>query len=202
MKGKYLKTVLALTSVLFCCGVNANKPTTTTTSLTPTQTAPVQPTSATTVQMTTAMTADTTTTTQTPQAMITGLIQEAISFVKEHGEEEAFKVFNNPEGPFAKGTTYVFAIDFKGNILAHGSDADLIGKNQYDFKDSKGRSVVRALIEKGRYGEGAWVNYFWKNPTTQTEECKTSYVTTVDKKYIIGAGYFHPLNAKGQCTEN
>lgn len=198
MKVNHLKSVLALTSLLFCQGVAvANKAQATT------KQAPTAQTQTTTTNTTTNTTATTTPAANaqpTAQTIIMSLLQEAVHFVKEHGEDDAFKVFNDPRGPFSKNNTYVFVLDFKGNMLAHGNNADLIGKNHYDLKDSKGHSVVRAIIERGRYGEGTWVNYLWKNPTTQTEECKSSYVTTVDKKFIIGAGYFHALNAKGECT--
>lgn len=135
----------------------------------------------------------------TPQAQVTTIVQEAVKYAKEHGDQVAIAEFNRPESQFKKPDMYIFAMDFKGNVLVHGGDMDKVGKNEYDIKDSKGRSVVRALIEKARYGDGAWVSYFWKNPATQTEECKSSFVTTVDKKFVIGAGYHHPLNAKGNC---
>lgn len=134
-----------------------------------------------------------------PKEQVAALVLEAIKYVKEKGAETAFAEFNRPNSPFTKDNVYVFAIDFKGNILAHGHDFVLVGTNNYDIKDAKGRSVVRALIENGRYGEGTWVSYYWKNPATQVEECKSSFVTPVDNKFVIGAGFHHPLDDKGQC---
>lgn len=187
---KNSKAILALSSVLFCVSTAyATEPAASTTSPTTTP-APVTHTMAVTPQPTEAI---------PPKVEVTTLVQEAVKYAKEHGDEAAFKEFNRPDSPFKKTNTYIFAIDFKGNILAHGSDAEVVGKNHYDYKDSKGRSVVRALIEKARYGDGAWVSYYWKNPETKADECKSSFVTTVDKKFVVGAGFHHPVDAKGKC---
>lgn len=135
-----------------------------------------------------------------PRVEVRELVKKAVDYITEHGEALALMAFSQSTGPFSRDGTYIFAIDFKGNMLAHGVEMGRIGQNYYDLKDAQGRSVVRALIEKGRYGKGAWVSYYWKNPATGLEECKSSYVTSVNKKLIVGAGFHHPINAKGKCT--
>lgn len=130
---------------------------------------------------------------------IVTVVRSAVQYVNDHGEEIALKAFSDPNGPFTMRDTYVFAMDLKGNILAHGREPARIGQNYFDEKDPQGRSYIRALVERAKYGRGGWVSYYRKNPSTQEYECKSSYVTTVDKKIVIGAGYTHPLNKNGKC---
>lgn len=130
---------------------------------------------------------------------IVTVVRSAVQYVNDHGEEFAFQAFSDPDGPFTMDDTYIFVIDLQGNILAHGCIPERIGQNYFDEKDPQGRSYIRALIERAQYGKGGWVSYYWKNPITLKEECKSSYVTTVDKKIVIGAGYHHPLDKNGKC---
>lgn len=130
---------------------------------------------------------------------IVTVVLSAVQYVNNHGEEIAFQAFSDPKGPFTMQDTYIFVMDLNGNILAHGGISDLIGQNYFDEKDPQGRSYVRALIERAQYGRGGWVSYYWKNPITQKEECKSSYVTTSEKRIVVGAGYHHPVDKNGKC---
>jgi signal transduction histidine kinase len=59
----------------------------------------------------------------------------------------------NKQGRFHEGELYVFVYDLHGNIMAHGQEPGLVGKNRLDATDPSGKAYVKermALIkEKG-----------------------------------------------------
>lgn len=53
---------------------------------------------------------------------------------------------------------YLFASDFKGNVVAHGKDGR-IGTNQWDFSDPTGIKVYQELITTAQAPEGGFLRY-------------------------------------------
>lgn len=103
------------------------------------------------------------------------LVKKGIAYVKEAGKEKAMAEFSNPKGKFVKGDLYIFVLDFKGGMLAHGANQKLIGKNVIDLKDSDGLLFVQEFIKAGKQGHG-WVEYKWTHPTTKNIEPKIAYI--------------------------
>jgi len=84
---------------------------------------------------------------------------------------------------------YVFVYDMSGNVVAHGQDATLVGKNLLDAADASGKYFVKeriALVKEK--GEG-WQDYKFKNPVSGMIEAKTSFVKKHDT-YIFGCGIY------------
>lgn len=127
------------------------------------------------------------------------LVQNAITLIKKLGKDMAFAEFNRNPGFFSKGNIYVFAIDFDGNILADGNDANLIGKNALNLKNSHGEFVYQLLTEKAKNG-GGWVQYRDLNPDNNRVECKKSFVLQGEHEYYIGSGFYYSPNAEGNCS--
>lgn len=115
-------------------------------------------------------------------------VSSAIDFAKKNGKEAALKEFNNPQGRFTKGDSYIFVIDYQGVFLASPNNPEFIGKNEYDLTDNQGKYMIQKLIQTAKNG-GGWVNYHWKNPVTNEVENKASYVMPMED-YLIGSGYY------------
>jgi len=118
------------------------------------------------------------------------LVKTAVAYFNENGRESTFALISNPHGPFVKGDIYMFAYDFNGVVVAHGQNAALVGQNLIDLQDSRGKPLIKELIEVAKTKGKGWVEYYWRN------EFKRSYVEkVVDQKtkieYLIAAGY-HP----------
>jgi signal transduction histidine kinase len=104
------------------------------------------------------------------------MAQQAADHVKKVGPDQAFKDFNDKANTtWQKKDLYVFAYNMKGDCLAHGANQALVGKNQIELKDPKGRAVVQELVAAATKGGGS-VDYEWPNPKTQQVEAKTSFV--------------------------
>lgn len=104
---------------------------------------------------------------------------------------EAFSTFSYPLGRFVRGSLYLYALDFKGIIVAQGDVPGLIGQSAWDYKDSDGKLVnqeIIAQLKKVPYGKGVWVDYVSKNAL------KKAYARKVrdgqGKEYFIACGYY------------
>lgn len=128
---------------------------------------------------------------------IEDFVRKAADYAKKNGREASFEEFNKKNGQFTEGTSYVFALDYTGKMLANGSDRDSIGKNQFDLQDLDGKYINRDLIAKAKAG-GGWEQYRWTNPVTHALECKKTYVLPMEG-YLIGSGYYYLPNADGKC---
>lgn len=120
------------------------------------------------------------------------IVEKCASFIKEHGKEKAFAEINNPKGAFADKDLYIFAYDFEGEVVAHGANQKLIGKNLYDMQDPDGLFVIRGLIDQAKKGEG-WFKYKWTHPQTKKVEGKDAFVKKVDDTLWIGCGTYRDI---------
>jgi len=87
---------------------------------------------------------------------------------------------------FIEGELYLFLLDTKGMIYAHGDREDLIWKNMWEYRDSFGALAVQSMI-KVATPAGAWLTYEW------TGAAKVSFVKKIkieDKDYILGCGFY------------
>lgn len=119
------------------------------------------------------------------------LVHKAVEFVKKEGKAKAFAVFSDPKGSFTFRDLYVFAIDFKGVVLAHGTKKDLIGKNDFQRKDRTGKLFTQAMIQIAQDKGSGWEEYQFENPVSGKVETKVAYVERVDD-FFIGCGAFKP----------
>ena len=60
-------------------------------------------------------------------------------------------------------TGYFFLYDLEGNVVAHGSDQTLEGKNLWERRDRNGVPVIQAL-QKAALAGGDFVEYTWPKP--------------------------------------
>jgi len=125
---------------------------------------------------------------------VVGLVNGAVSYfndvVARGGTlDEAFGRFNYPLGSFVFGDLYLFALDFKGNIMAQGDRPGLVGQNTLNYQDEEGKFVNKEIMKKlEKSDNGIWVDYISKRAP------KTTYAREVrDKKgrrYFIACGYY------------
>lgn len=117
------------------------------------------------------------------------MLNKAVAYMKEHGEQAAFKAFNDPKGKFVHGDLYVFVFDMECNYVASGANPKLVGTAASDLKDAKGKELVKEMIEVAKNkGEGS-VEYVWLNRQTNQVEPKSSHIKRVGN-YIVGVGHY------------
>ena len=117
------------------------------------------------------------------------LVKEAKAYTESVGKEQALQEFSKKDGKFTRGELYVYAYDFKGNVMAHGAKPELVGRNLIDAKDPGGLEIIRELTRKAEAGSGI-LEYQWENPEKQKVMTKLGYVEKVDETYWIGSGVY------------
>jgi cytochrome c len=128
--------------------------------------------------------------TVTDRDTVIAFVDEAVTFAQEQGRDAAFEAINDSAGSFQRGELYIYAYDFEGNVLAHGGDTTLVGKNLIEMTDTNGVTVIQALISAVRDGSG-WVEYVWPNPANgNAEETKLGYARAVDDTWWLGSGTY------------
>lgn len=105
-------------------------------------------------------------------------------------KEEAFSTFNYPAGRFVSGSLYLYALDFKGNIMAQADRPGLVGSNSLDYQDALGKFPNQEIINKLKQSpdEGVWVTY------TSKRAVKHTYAERVEdskgNSYFVACGFY------------
>ena len=121
---------------------------------------------------------------------IKAFVDTAAEYARHQGRETALAAFNDPEGPFAGGDLYVYALDYDGIALALPFQPDLVGTNFSGSQDAGGRFYTRTEIALAREG-GGYLLYEYPDPSEDfAVRYKVSYVRPVDDTYWIGAGIY------------
>lgn len=115
------------------------------------------------------------------------LVKDGYEFMKKHGLSAAVSEFSSRQSDtYRFGDLYLVVLDMKGKVIAHGSNLDAIGQNQYDLKDEDGKFFVREMIEKANQG-GGWIDFKLKNAF------QSVYVEKVDlgtDSFVIASGLY------------
>jgi cytochrome c len=123
------------------------------------------------------------------------MLTKAATYLKAQGKEKAFNEFCNTKGQFRKGEIYVFVIDMKADILAHGCKRNMIGKGSFDLMDPDGKYFLKEIVDVAKSKESGWVNYKWTNPMTKKVERKTTYFQKMDDVILCSGAY------RGELTD-
>ncbi len=122
-------------------------------------------------------------------ADVEALVSEANRFIGQVGMEKAMLELKKRDGKFSRGELYVFAINMKGDCIAH-IDPKLSGKNIYQIRDQLGFPIVRRFIDVVKLKESGWVEYWWENPITKKIQPKITYVQRVNSNLFLGCGIY------------
>lgn len=107
------------------------------------------------------------------------LANAALAHIKKVGNEQAFKDFTTDKANWTKKDLYVFSVDTKGTVLAHGANEKLVGKSMLEVKDQNGKAFVRELVDlAAAKGEG-WIDYDWSHPVTKKVEEKSTFIKRI-----------------------
>ena len=85
---------------------------------------------------------------------------------------------------------YFYVYDSACVNVAHATQKDIVGTSLYDYKDTKGKYVIRELLAAAKAG-GGFVEYYWIKPGEQDEKAKLGYVEPIPgTDYFIGTGVY------------
>lgn len=117
------------------------------------------------------------------------MAKNAVAFIKANGPEKAAEEFTNGK-LFKDRDLYIAYTTLSGNVLGHGANPKLVGKNLTGIKDPDGKLFFQMLIDTAKNkGKGWSEGYKFLNPTSKKIEGKVMYVERVDDNWI-GVGIY------------
>jgi len=125
------------------------------------------------------------------QMGIIAVIKKAERHIKKIGIEKAIIEFKNSKN--------IVIGDYSGMFFVSPLHPELIGKNQFDYKDSTGALVVQEEINKAKAG-GGWLKGRWRmNSMTGKYQCRKIYILPIAGNYYIGSWYHYSSDMPGVC---
>lgn len=113
---------------------------------------------------------------------------EYLDTMTKEMEKEAVDLLRNLS---KDGDSYFFIMNEAGDVVMHGYDASLEGKNAFNFKDADGNAFVEELLYNAKRGSTSFVDYRWENPKTKEIEHKSAVTKKVpNSEWIVGSGFY------------
>lgn len=126
------------------------------------------------------------------KSLVIATVKKAESFFKKNGKEKAIIEFR-------KNSRNIVMGDYNGMFFVSPLHPELIGTNQFNYKDPSGVLVVQEEIEKAKAG-GGWLKGRWrKNPQTGKYQCRKIYILPLSGNYFIGSWYHYSSDKEGTC---
>lgn len=118
-------------------------------------------------------------------------VEQAIQFYKTSGKRIALAEFTNPNGMFVQDEMYIYALNAKGTMLAHGVNEKFVGEEFMGLMDSDGKTFIKEIVEGANAQGNGWVEYKWYHPITKKWLPKIAYYEKIDDLIICSAVYKH-----------
>ena len=116
-------------------------------------------------------------------------VNNAISFYKASGKRIALAEFTNPNGMFIQDEMYIYALNAKGTMLAHGINEKFVGEDFSELMDSDGKKFIKEIVQKANAEGKGWVEYKWYHPVTKQWLPKIAYFEKIEDLIIVSAVY-------------
>lgn len=117
------------------------------------------------------------------------MVKKGVAYIKSNGVEKAYTEFNKKGGQFSDRDLYLVVYGLDGMVLAHGSNAKMIGKNLIDLKDIDGKAFVKERVELGKAKPSFWQEYKFTNPENKKIEPKIMYCERQAETVVCGGIY-------------
>lgn len=116
-------------------------------------------------------------------------VEKAVAFYKASGKRIALAEYTNPNGQFVKDEMYIYVLNPRGTMLAHGVNEKFVGEEFIDIKDYDGKQFIKEIVDTANRVGSGWVTYKWYNPVTKEVLPKTVYFKKVDDLIICSGVY-------------
>jgi hypothetical protein len=129
---------------------------------------------------------------KTDQSRVITTLKNTENFIKKYGIKKAFIKFKNSNN--------IFIGNYNGQYFVSPLHPELIGKNQYDYKDAYGALVVQEEINQAKAGGGWLKGRLRKNALTGKYQCRKIYILPVAENYFIGSWYHYSPRRESDCN--
>lgn len=117
------------------------------------------------------------------------MVKKGVAFIKANGADKAYPEISKKGGQFSDRDLYLVVYGLDGNVLAHGANAKMVGKNLLEFKDIDGKAFVKERVEMAKSKGNFWQEYKFTNPETRKVEPKQAYCERLNETVVCGGVY-------------
>lgn len=119
----------------------------------------------------------------------TALVKKAVAFLKANGKDKTLAEMSNNKGQFVDRDLYISVYDMNGKVVAHGTNAKLIGKDVSALKDADGKEFIKDILSQAKANGKGKSNYKWQNPVTKEIQAKSVYFEK-SEDMVFSGGYY------------
>ncbi|NEX62155.1 cache domain-containing protein [Noviherbaspirillum galbum] len=117
------------------------------------------------------------------------LVKKGISLMQKSGKDNLIQEVNGKNPQVLDRDLYLSVWDLKANVLAHGANARMVGKDIIDLKDADGKAFMKEIVTKAASSNSGWVDYKWVDPISKEIQPKSAYFEKVNDT-IVSSGYY------------
>lgn len=119
------------------------------------------------------------------------MVEHVVTLFDAEGIEAVIAAVGDPSNAtFRDRDLYVIVGELGGNLVAHGANSALVGRNLDGMKDANGVLVGVELQKTAREDGAGWVDYVWPNPATKKIESKSTRVVRLGDSHYAGVGIY------------
>ena len=117
------------------------------------------------------------------------MLERTVAAMEEDRAATLAAINSGADPRFKDRDLYPFCGDADGMFIAHGANADLVGRSLRDLEDKAGTPLGQEIYEQATAGEIVEVAYMWPRPEEEAPTDKVSLVTKVGDD-ICAVGYY------------
>lgn len=126
------------------------------------------------------------------------MAEAAADHMRAVGPDQAFRDFENPNGPFFDRDLYVFVQDYGCTFFAHGLNPALKGRNIWDLRNPNGRFACQDIVNITRENGAGWTEYIFQDPLSGGMAWKKTYSIGVGDYIVMVGAYSGPADPQDQ----
>lgn len=118
-------------------------------------------------------------------------MEKAVAYFTANGKDKSLATFSDPKSEFVKDDLYIVVLSQSGDVLAHGRNKAIIGKNMMGVPDVDGKLFTKLMVESAN-GKTQSVEYKFTNPETKKTEPKISFYQKAGDVVVLCGAYKQP----------
>lgn len=117
------------------------------------------------------------------------MVKKAVAAIKAQGAATVYKEITAKDPQFKQNDSYVVVYGLDGTVIAHGSNAKLVGKNLINVTDVDGTPFVKQRVAMAEKQPSFWQDYKFVDPSTKKIEPKEMYCERVGQTAVCSGVY-------------
>lgn len=117
------------------------------------------------------------------------MVKKAVAHIKSGDAAKAYAEFTAKAPQFIDRDLYIVVYRNDGTVLAHGSNAKMVGKNLIELKDIDGKAFIKERMDMAKSKNSFWQDYKFTNPETKKIEPKQMYCEKLSETVVCGGVY-------------